>query len=444
MFFDIVKRKLSHHTSFFNLPLWALILVIIAIFVVVLSGIIVCLYFICYLRRRKSYKAKFCMSNPIASKNHPYHSSSLSSLDRRLLSRNMYEIEMNNSDSRSGKGHPVLLSDPWSSQKRWTGSVKKCDVTDLEEVARYLPMAEDVWRGCRFSLKEIEMATNGLAKENVIGMGDNGIVYRGSVKKCDVTDLEEVARYLPMAEDVWRGCRFSLKEIEMATNGLAKENVIGMGDNGIVYRDIQTFDMSFLSIRMLVYEYVDNGNLYQWLHENPEEVSPLPWNIRMKIIQGIAKGYVAPECDSIDEFPEKTDVYSFGILVMEIISGWTPLDCRQCEPHLIEWLKSMVVNQKIDNVVDPKLSEIPCSKELKRIVLVALRCVDPDIKDRPNMGDVIHMLEPCDMILNNGSRIRRETSHGNYLEERVVAIADDDPDRTDQGESGSESLPNGS
>lgn len=179
MFFDIVKRKLSHHTSFFNLPLWALILVIIAIFFVVLSGIIACLYFICYLRRRKSYKAKFCMSNPIASKNHPYHSSRLSSLDRRLLSRNMYEIEMNNSNSRSGKGHPVLLSDPWSSQKRWTGSIKKCDVTDLEEVARYLPMAEDVWRGCRFSLKEIEMATNGMAKENVIGMGDNGIVYRG-------------------------------------------------------------------------------------------------------------------------------------------------------------------------------------------------------------------------------------------------------------------------
>lgn len=40
-------------------------------------------------------------------------------------------------------------------------------------------MAEDVWRGCRFSLKEIEMATNGLAKENVIGMWDNWIVYRG-------------------------------------------------------------------------------------------------------------------------------------------------------------------------------------------------------------------------------------------------------------------------
>lgn len=61
----------------------------------------------------------------------------------------------------------------------------------------------------------------------------------------------------------------------------------------------------------------------------------------------------------------------------------------------------MVANHKVDNVVDPKLQEIPSSKELKRIILVALRCVDPNINDRPKMGDVLHMLEPCDMLLNN-------------------------------------------
>jgi hypothetical protein len=71
------------------------------------------------------------------------------------------------------------------------------------------------------------------------------------------------------------------------------------------------------------------------------------------------------------------------------------------QPYLIEWLKSMVVNQKIANVVDPKLPEMPNSKELKRIILIALRCVDTDITHRPNMGEVIHMLEPCEMLLNN-------------------------------------------
>lgn len=175
MFFSIVKRKLSKHTSFLGLPLWVLILVLIATFFIV---VILSLYFIFY-RRRKSYKPNknFCLPNPIASKHHHYDSSRLSSLDRRLLSRNIYEIEMNNNKNNSNRrvqGHPVLLSDPWSS-----GTVQKFDVTDLEAVARYLPMArEDVWRGCRFSLKEIEMATNGLAQENVIGSGDYGVVYR--------------------------------------------------------------------------------------------------------------------------------------------------------------------------------------------------------------------------------------------------------------------------
>ena len=43
--------------------------------------------------------------------------------------------------------------------------------------------------------------------------------------------------------------------------------------------------------RMLVYEYVNNGNLEQWLHGDVGPVSPLTWDIRMKIILGTAKGY---------------------------------------------------------------------------------------------------------------------------------------------------------
>lgn len=68
---------------------------------------------------------------------------------------------------------------------------------------------------------------------------------------------------------------------------------------------------------------------------------------------------------------------------------------------MIDWLKSMVANQKIMYVVDPKLPEKPSSKELKRIILLALRCVDPNTKHRPTMGDVIHMLEPRDLLLND-------------------------------------------
>lgn len=55
----------------------------------------------------------------------------------------------------------------------------------------------------------------------------------------------------------------------------------------------------------------------------------------------------------------------------------------------------------IVDVLDPSLPEFPTIKELKRIVLISLRCVDPELKERPKMGDVIHMLQPHDLLLNN-------------------------------------------
>lgn len=64
--------------------------------------------------------------------------------------------------------------------------------------------------------------------------------------------------------------------------------------------------------------------------------------------------------------------------------------------NLVDWLKMMVGNRKSEEVVDPKLPQLPSSKSLKRLLLVALRCVDPEAQKRPKMGHVIHMLESED------------------------------------------------
>lgn len=66
--------------------------------------------------------------------------------------------------------------------------------------------------------------------------------------------------------------------------------------------------------------------------------------------------------------------------------------------NLVDWLKAMVGSRKSEEVVDPKLPEMPSSKALKRILLVALRCVDPAAQKRPKMGHVIHMLEADDLL----------------------------------------------
>jgi hypothetical protein len=62
----------------------------------------------------------------------------------------------------------------------------------------------------------------------------------------------------------------------------------------------------------------------------------------------------------------------------------------------VEWLKNKVTNRDYEAILDPKLPEKPSSKALKKALLVALRCVDPDSQKRPKMGHVIHMLEVDD------------------------------------------------
>ncbi|KAM3000114.1 hypothetical protein FF2_041544 [Malus domestica] len=172
--------------------------------------------------------------------------------------------------------------------------------------------------------------------------------------------------------------------------------------------------------RLLVHEYVDNNCLHHWLHECSRLVSPLTcghmissdvfadWPTCTRILNrksyvsdcGLAKlyspewgitimgslglfSYIAPEYASTGDFTEKYDIYSFGVLVMEIITGRSPVDRGQPQPYLVDRLKSMVAGQKIACVVDPQMPEKPSSEELKRVLLVALRCVDPDSEHRP-------------------------------------------------------------
>nr|XP_029117701.1 probable serine/threonine-protein kinase At1g01540 [Elaeis guineensis] len=216
---------------------------------------------------------------------------------------------------------------------------------------------------------------------------------------------------------------------------------------------------------MLVYEYVDNWNLEQWLHGEVGPCSPLTWDIRMNIILGTAKGltyfheglepkvvhrdikssnilldkqwnpkvsdfglakllgsersyvttrvmgtfgYVAPEYASAGMLNERSDVYSFGILIMEIISGRNPVDCSGPPVEVsMDLLHTRSLLSLTEGVLDPKLPEKPSSRALKRALLVALRCADPDAQKRPKMGHVIHMLEVDDFPYRDERRTGR-------------------------------------
>lgn len=59
----------------------------------------------------------------------------------------------------------------------------------------------------------------------------------------------------------------------------------------------------------------------------------------------------------------------------------------------MDWLKTMVGNRRAEEVVDPNMDNRPSTRALKRALLTALRCVDPDSEKRPKMGQVARMLE---------------------------------------------------
>ncbi|KAF3606162.1 hypothetical protein DY000_02050282 [Brassica cretica] len=106
-------------------------------------------------------------------------------------------------------------------------------------------------------------------------------------------------------------------------------------------------------------------------------------------------GYVAPEYANSGLLNEKSDVYSFGVVLLEAITGRYPVDYERPkeEVHMVEWLKLMVQQKQFEQVVDKELEIKPTTSELKRALLTALRCVDPDADKRPKMSQVARMLE---------------------------------------------------
>ncbi|KAF9678510.1 hypothetical protein SADUNF_Sadunf07G0042400 [Salix dunnii] len=268
--------------------------------------------------------------------------------------------------------------------------------------AMVVPDVSHLGWGHWYTLRELEVATNSFAHENVIGEGGYGIVYHGVLEDDTEIAVKNLLNNRGQAEREFK------VEVE-AIGRVRHKNLVRL--LGYCAEGAQ---------RMLVYEYVNNGNLEQWLHGDVGPCSPLTWEIRMKIILGTAKGYdpnaviaatyVAPEYASTGMLNERSDVYSFGVLIMELISGRNPVDYSLPpeEVNLIDWLKRMVSNRNPEGILDPKLPEKPILRALKRALLVALRCVDPNAQKRPKMGHIVHMLEADDSPFREDRRGGKE------------------------------------
>jgi serine/threonine protein kinase len=110
-------------------------------------------------------------------------------------------------------------------------------------------------------------------------------------------------------------------------------------------------------------------------------------------------GYVAPEYASRGQLSEKVDVFSFGVLVLEIVSGRKNIEpnLNEDQSYLLEWVWKLYEEAKLLEIVDPKLNTHNHEKDIIHVINIGLSCVQSIASNRPSMARIVAMLQGDDM-----------------------------------------------
>ncbi|KAF2310337.1 hypothetical protein GH714_007881 [Hevea brasiliensis] len=299
-----------------------------------------------------------------------------------------------------------------------------------------LPEFSHLGWGHWFTLRDLQVATNRFSKDNIIGDGGYGVVYQGHL-----TNGTPVAVKKLLNNPDFR------VEVE-AIGHVRHKNLVRL--LGYCIEGTQ---------RLLVYEYVNNGNLEQWLHGAMRQHGYLTWEARMKILLGTAKA-LAYLHEAIEPKVVHRDIKSSNILIDDnfeakisdfglaklLGAGKSHITTRvmgtfgrpENEVNLVEWLKMMVARRRSEEVVDPMIETRPSTSALKRALLTALRCVDPDSEKRPKMSQVVRMLESEEYPIPREDRRHRRSQAGvtetKSLKENSDTDRKDNPDSKTDGQ----------
>ncbi|CAO2814822.1 unnamed protein product [Amaranthus hypochondriacus] len=289
-----------------------------------------------------------------------------------------------------------------------------------------------------FSYKETRKATNNFS--TIIGQGGFGTVYKGEFNGGLIAAVKQMNKVSEKAEDEF------CKEIELLAR-LHHRHLVALRGFCIHKQE-----------RFLIYEYMQHGSLKDHLH-TPDK-RPLCWQTRIQIAIDVANaleylhfycdpplchrdiksgnilldenfvakvadfglacaakdgsicfepintevrgtpGYMDPEYVVTRELTEKSDVYSYGVVLLELVTGRQVVQDNQ---NLVEWAKVFLSSEsKLSQLVDSKIGEFFDYDQLQTIVTIIKWCTHPESRGRPSIKQVLRLLYESSDPLHSG------------------------------------------
>ncbi|CAL9037338.1 unnamed protein product [Musa banksii] len=315
-------------------------------------------------------------------------------------------------------------------RRRTTGR----DAEDEEELEFSRTMDDEFERETgpkRFAYQELADATKNFSEEEKLGEGGFGSVYRGYLKDSKL----EVA-----IKRISRGSKQGRKEYVSEVKIISR-----LRHRNLVQLVGWCHDRGEFS---LVYEFMPNGSLDSYLYSTARL---LEWPARHRVALGLASallylheeweqcvvhrdvkpsnvmldsafnaklgdfglarlvdhdrgsqttvlagtmGYLAPECVTTGKASKESDVYSFGILALEIACGRRPVQLMEqaSKVRLVEWVWELYGRRRLLEAADEKLGGVYDEKQMECLMLVGLWCAHPDYDRRPSIKQVINVL----------------------------------------------------
>ncbi|KAJ0438857.1 putative protein kinase RLK-Pelle-DLSV family [Helianthus annuus] len=285
-----------------------------------------------------------------------------------------------------------------------------------------------------FTYRQIKAATDNFADPNKLGEGGFGPVYKGTLIDGTLIAVKK------LSSKSSQGNREFVNEIGMIA-GIQHPNIVRLYGCCVERNQL-----------LLVYEYMENNSLAHALFGIDKAKMELDFPTRQRICVGIAKGltflheesvlrmihrdikatnvlldsdltpkisdfgfakldedeythittrvagtigYMAPEYALRGHLTYKADVYSFGVLALEIVSGRSNMKHRPTEESicLVDWVVSLKQKGSLMDLVDPRLDSDFNKNEALRMIEIAVLCINKSPAHRPTMSEVVNMLE---------------------------------------------------